>query len=220
VIASEFILKDISPLSHINSVQDALLWMEELKVKHCPIVNNEHFVGLLSEKDALERLDNLSPISSILNHLQHHKVWEYEHLYDMLAKIGEFQLSVIPILSRNEQYLGSTTTHHIMHHISTSTTIQEKGGIIVLEMNQHDYSMSQIAQIVESNQAKIVSLSVVSIPYSTKIEVTLKLNELDIERIIQTFIRFDYNIKAIYQESSLTDNLQNRFESFMNMLNI
>jgi len=220
VVGSDLIVTDIHPLSHLHNVEAVLQWMDDLKVKHCPILKKDTFWGLISEDDALEQSNLNATLDVVFDHLPRTMVFDNDHIYDVLAKIGEFKLSVLPILNKNQQYVGCTTVHHLLQQIASSSLIQERGGVIVLEMNQHDYSMSQIAQIVESNGAKILSLSVASIPHSTKIEVTVKLNEVDIERILQTFIRFDYTIKASYQTSSLADELQYRFESLMHFLNI
>jgi hypothetical protein len=99
-------------------------------------------------------------------------------------------------------------------------SIKETGGIIVLEINEHDYSMAQIAQIVESNNARILSSYIMSSPDSTKIEVTLKINQLELSRIIRTFERYDYFVKETFQKDANDTDLQIRFDSLMNYLNI
>ncbi len=83
-----------------------------------------------------------------------------------------------------------------------------------------DYSLSEIARIIESNDAKILSLFVHSWPESTKIEVTLKINRVELGAILQTFNRFNYNIKAIFSEQDDLDDLRERYDSLMNYLNI
>jgi hypothetical protein len=80
--------------------------------------------------------------------------------------------------------------------------------------------MSQIAQIVESNNAKILSSYIMSPTDSTKLEVTLKINQIELGRIIRTFERYDYIIKASYQKSDVDDDIQNRYESLMNFLKL
>ena len=87
-------------------------------------------------------------------------------------------------------------------------------------MNIRDYSLSEIAQIVESNNKKIINSFVNSFADSTKIEVTIKLNSTDIEDVLKTFIRYDYQIQASYTEVDLNDNLSDRYDSLMNYLNI
>ena len=58
-------------------------------------------------------------------------------------------------------------------------------------------------------------------PDSTLIEVTLKLNRINIEAVIQTFNRFHYEIKAYYGENANDEDLlRDRYDSLMTYLNI
>jgi hypothetical protein len=96
----------------------------------------------------------------------------------------------------------------------------EQGGIIELELNKNDYSLTQIASIVEGNDAKILSCYVTSTPDSNKIEVTLKINREELTRILQTFNRYNYTVKASYHQAGFEDDLKTRFDEFMRFLNI
>ena len=136
----------------------------------------------------------------------------------MLFRVAEHKISVIPILAEDESYLGCTSIHQLITLIANTGSIRERGGIIVLEVNQNDYSLAQIAQIVESNNAKILSSYIMSSSDSTKLEVTLKINQIELGRIIQTFERYDYVIAASYQKSSFDDDLQNRYDALLNFL--
>lgn len=218
--ASELITDEIPPLNHLDTGDKALVWMEEFKVAHLPVLKNGNFVGVLSENDVLDKMNPEETLDVLFDHLPRPFVFGDDHIYDVLQKISEFKVTVIPILDKSENYLGCTSIHHLMQLIANTGSIKERGGIIVLEMNQNDYSMSQIAQIVESNNAKILSSFIMSTPDSTKIEVTLKINDLDLERILRTFERYDYIIKASYQKSEHADDLQYRYDALMNYLNL
>ncbi len=78
--------------------------------------------------------------------------------------------------------------------------------------------ITQIAQIVESNNARILSSYIMSSPDSTKLEVTLKINQIELGSIIRTFERYDYVIKASFQRSEVDDDIQTRYESLMKFL--
>ena len=97
--------------------------------------------------------------------------------------------------------------------------MKEKGGILILEVNELDYSMAQIGQIVESNEAKILSSTILSDASSTKLDITLKINQEDLTSIIRTFERYDYVVKASYQNGSGAEDLQWRYDALMNYLN-
>jgi hypothetical protein len=85
-------------------------------------------------------------------------------------------------------------------------------------MNAVDYSMAQIGQIVESNNAKILSSYIMSSVDSTKVEVTLKINQIELSSIIRTFERYDYVVKAAFQKSEVDDDMQQRFDALMNFM--
>jgi hypothetical protein len=124
----------------------------------------------------------------------------------------------MPILDGEEKYMGCTNIFELMTTIANTASIKEKGGILVLEVSQSDYSMSQIGQIVESNNAKILSSTILSNPSSTSLDVTLKINQEDLTHIIRTFERYDYVVKAEYQNGMGSDDLKWRYDTLMNYL--
>jgi hypothetical protein len=140
------------------------------------------------------------------------------HIYEVLAKMSEFKLSVIPILDDQEHYIGCTSIYKLMTELANTGSIKETGGILILEINTVDYSMAQIAQIVESNNARILSSYILSNPDSTKLDVTLKINQLDLTSIIRTFERYDYLVKASFQYGMGDEDLNWRYDALMNFM--
>ena len=218
--AIDLITDEIPPLTHTDSGEKALSWMEEFKVSHLPVLKNGNFVGVISESDILDKLNIDDSLDKLFQHLPRPYALAGDHIYQVLSKIAEFKLSLIPILDEQENYVGCASVHHLLTLIANTGSIKENGGILVLEMARSDYSMAQIAQIVESNDARILSSYIMSSPDSTNIEVTLKINKIELDRIIRTFERYDYVIKASYQKSNADDDLKFRFDSLMNYLNL
>ncbi len=216
--AIELITDEIPPLTHSDSGEKALRWMDEFKVSHLPVLKNGNFVGLLSESDVLDKMDLVENLDKLFDHLPRPYVFANAHIYEVLSKISEHKISVLPILDENEKYLGCTTVYHLLTIIANTGSIKESGGILVLEVNSVDYSMAQIAQIVESNNAKILSSYIMSSMDSNKLEITLKINLIDLSRIIRTFERYDYVIKASFQKSEEDDDIQYRYDALMNFL--
>jgi acetoin utilization protein AcuB len=218
--AKELITDEIPPLVHTDTGEKALNWMEEFKVSHLPVLKNGNFVGVVSEADVLDKLEVDETLDKLFQHLPRPYVLDTDHIYQVLSKVSEFKLSLIPILDHKENYLGCTSVHHLITLIANTGSIKENGGILVLEMAKSDYSMAQIAQIVESNDARILSSYIMSSADSTNIEVTLKINKIELDRIIRTFERYDYVIKASFQKSSYNDDLKFRYDALMNYLNM
>lgn len=218
--ARDVITDEIPPLIHTDSGEKALRWMEEFKVSHLPVLKNGNFVGLISETEILDRKDLDRTLDVLFDHLPRPYVVDTVHVFEVLAKMAEHRISVLPVLDAQENYVGCTSVHQLMCLIANTGSIKEIGGIIVLEMNQIDYSMAKIAQIVESNNARILSSYIMSTPDSTKLEVTLKINEMELGRIIRSFERYDITVKATYQRSSFEDDMQFRYDALMNYLNM
>jgi acetoin utilization protein AcuB len=197
-----------------------LRMMEEFKVTHLPIVNNEDFLGVISESDILGEEDQTQAIGSIKLSLNRASVFENQHVYDVLKLIAENRLSIIPVLNNKNHYLGAITLYNLVQFVSSLTAISNPGAVIVLEMYTHDYVLSQIASIVESNDAKILSLYIQTHNDSTKMDVILKISKNDISSIINTFNRYNYIIKESFSESDYFDMLNDRYDEFLSWLNI
>lgn len=216
--AIDLITEEIPPLIHTDTGEKAINWMDEFKVSHLPVLKNGNFVGVVSESDILDHLDLNATLDGLFAHLPRPYVLANRHIYDVLAKMSDDKLSVLPILDEKENYLGCTSVFELMTQLAKTGSIKEPGAIIVLEVNTVDYSMAQIAQIVEGNNARILSSYIISDSDSTKLDVTLKINQLDVSNIIRTFERYDYLIKDSYQTGINDYDIQNRYDALMNFL--
>jgi CBS domain-containing protein len=220
MVAIDLITEDIPPLTHLDTGEKALRWMDEFRVSHLPVLKNGNFVGLLSESDVLDKMDEKQTLDVLFEHLPRPFVWAGDHLFEVIDKMGEYNITVVPILDKEEKYLGCTCIHQLIRAVSRIGGITEPGGIIVLDVAKANYSLAQIAQIVESNNAKILSSYIYSPSDSNQIDVTIKVNETDLERILRTFYRYDYTIKASYQRTDSEDELKNRFDALMKYMNL
>jgi CBS domain-containing protein len=219
MISKDLISYEISPLMTSDSGLAALSMMEEFKVMHLPIVNSETLLGVISEDDIMAMNEPDAAIGSSELSLKKPYIFDHQHIYDVIKEFNEQELSILPVVDSQMRYQGSINAQHLIKNLAQLTAINQPGGIIILEINQHDYSLGQIAQIVESNDALILSSYVYSNPNTTSIEVTLKINRTDISAIVQTFERYDYTILSTIYESENND-MDERFDSFMKYLNI
>ena len=219
--ANELISEVIMPLRTSDTGNIALSWMDELHVSHLPIVNNETFLGLVSEKDIYELNDPDEPLGGYQLSLVRPYVYDDQHLFEVIRILSTMNLTLVPVLDEHENYMGCITQSSLLKEIAQMGSIDQPGGIIVLQMNVADYSLHEISRIVESNDAKILSSNLRSFNESNMIEVTLKLNKIDVSPVIQTFNRYDYQISASFsEENNYDDLLKERFGSLMNYLNI
>lgn len=218
--AKDIVSINITPLKTSDTGMIALNIMEELKVAHLPIVNNEEFLGLVSQAD----IENLNiPDEALGNHnlsLSRPFVYQDQNIFEIIRLFSTQNLSLLPVLDRKNNYLGVINILDLVKNFSKLVAADNPGGVIVLELNNNDYSLQEIAQIIESNDAKVLGMYVTSFPDSTRIEISLKLNKIDIRPVLQTLYRYNYRVTASYSEEEDDDVLKERFDSLMNYLNI
>ena len=220
MIGIELITDDIPPLKHTDTGETALQWMDEFKVNHLSVLKNESFVGLVSEDDLLDKSDLKKPLTELFDHLPRPYVLGTSHIYEVLNIASIDHLTVVPVLDAEEHYLGSISISSLMQKIADTGSIKEQGGIIVLEMSDSDYSLAHISQVVESENAKVLSSFITSNASSKVLELTLKINRLELGRILRALERYDYKVKASFQRNSYHEDLKDRYDELMNYLNI
>ncbi|MFW6328306.1 MAG: CBS domain-containing protein [Bacteroidota bacterium] len=221
MLVNEIISEVVPALKTSDSGLKALYWMDIFRISHLPIVNNQEFLGLISDKDIYDLNMADDPIGNHSLSLFSPYATEDQHIYEAIELASRLKLSVVPVLDRKKNYLGVITMNDMIDYIAQLSALNQPGGILVLELNENDYALSEISRIVESNDAKILSLYLKTFDNSMRVEVTLKINRTDLTSIIQTFERFDYTVKASYMhDRDLEDLMDNRYEAFMKYLSI
>ncbi len=221
MLARDLISEVISPLQPSDTGAKGLHWMEAFRISHLPIVSQGDLLGLVSDVDIFDRNMLDTPMSEYPTTPFNPFVYEYQHFYEVVEMVSRLNLTAVPVLTEKHKYLGVISLRQLIQTFGEMAAVKMPGGIIVLELNANDYSLSQIARIVEDNDAKILSSYITSPTDSVKIEVTLKINQVDLTSIIQTFLRYDYTIKASYQSKNHNEEiLRNNYDQFMMYLNV
>ena len=220
MIASELIVDSLPPIKPTEKCSKAVSWMSEFKIAHLPVVNGNVFEGIVSEESLLDFNFENETITESKVPLTHTFVYEYQHIFEAMKQMSDNNLTILPILDREDNYIGSTTLSHLMTLTTNTTSVKEPGAVIVLSVNSVDYSLAQIAQIVESNNARILSSFITSSPETTVMEVTIKINEKELGAILQTFNRYDYTVIESYHKGEDYNEMKNRFDYLMTRLDL
>jgi CBS domain-containing protein len=221
MVAKDLISEVIPSLKTSDSGQTALNWMEIFRISHLPIVNNLDFLGLISDTDIYDMNQPEEPIGNHSLTLLKPFVTTDQHLFEVIGLASRLKLTVVPVLDENSHYMGVITTTDLVRYLAGISSMDQQGGIIVLEVIERDYSLSQIAQIVESNNVKVLSMYITSPPESTRLEVTLKVNTNDLVSVIRTFERYNYDVKTwVTSDDSMDRFYSERFDILMKYMNI
>ncbi len=221
MVALDLISDIIPSLKTSDTGQTALNLMEIYRISHLPIVNNLDFLGLISDSDIYDMNQPDEPIGNHELTLLKPYARDDQHLFEVIGLAARLKLTVVPVLNHSNHYMGVITTSDLIRHIAGISSMDQPGGIIVLEMVERDYSLSQIAQIIESNNIRVLSMYITSPADSTRLEVTLKVNETDLLAVIRTFERYNYDVKTwITTNDSLDRFYSERFDLLMKYLNM
>ena len=218
MMASAFIDPSIVPLKISDSVAVAIDFFKEFSVRQLPVVQDNICIGILSLDEIEEELADI-PVLDFIN-LNYSFASTYDHIYEVMRAISEQSVTLFPIIDENNNYLGCITLASLFKNYVNCAAFSQPGSIVVLEMDKKNYSLAEIARIVESENKVILSSLLSSNAESDRLEITLKLNSAQIQNLLSTFERFGYNIKAIFDEEDVKDTLKNRYESLMTYLNV
>lgn len=220
MIAKDLISGAVLPLKTSDTGLIAMHWFDEFRVSHLPVVGDSQLLGLISEEDVYAAGSFEEPIWNFQLQLQNISILQSRHIYEAMKLFADYKLTTLPVIDEKGTYLGVITLADLVEKMAATAAVSNPGGILVLELNANDYSMVEISRIVEENEAKILSLYVTSPIDSMRLELTMKLNRIDIQPVIQAFIRYDYTIKASFFESDYFDNLRERYNLLMTYLNV
>src|SRR6478752_6335887 len=221
MIAEELINHMIPPLKGGDDAHKAIVWMEEFRCNYLSVVDNGHLIGFISEEIILETNDIEKHVGDFdligLNCYVHLDT----HFYDILKVAADNKLQLVAVLNDDQTYAGIITVQDTLTSFAQTAAVQLPGGILVLSMNHVDYSLAEISRLVEENHAKVLSSIVKEDPLDpSKLRLTLKINQIDLHRIVATLERFNYRVIGRYQETKPIGEGKERIDMLLRYLDI
>lgn len=214
----EYINKDVKPLNSKDQIAAAQDLFLELPFTHFPIFENDIYIGCIRREDA-ETTDASETIEKTKQNLERFYARPNMNWLDIQELFARNQANLMPVLDEKNKYLGYFEMEEIIRIFNATPFLREEGGIIVVQKNESDFSMSQISQIIESNNAKLLGLFISKIE-NGNVEITIKTTLGGLNDIIQTFRRFEYEVLSQHQEDSYIENLKERSDYLDKYLNI
>lgn len=216
--AVDLLSKAIQPLAPRDPVARALDLMDEFRTDVLPVVARGRLTGLMKKPAAMDNNNPEATVEQLMDAVEIPYVRDRQHVYDVLKMMAERNLSVVPVLDMSGRYLGVVGEHEAIRATAELVNAEGAGSVLVLEMARNDYSLAQIARIVEDEGARLLSVFCTDTPDSTRMEVTLKINREDISAILQAFDRFEYTVRTTFQGSRMEDDLRARYEDVMRIM--
>ena len=215
----EYILNEMRARSLNEPVESALQVFKSFPITHIPIVENGHLLGCISESDFQTIEDDSIKISEYSHLVDFFFAHESATVLELITLFADHDCNIMPALNKNKEYLGYFELSDILDIFSNSPFLHSNGVEIVAEKLKKEYSSSEVAQIVESNNGKVMGLYI-SNQTSDVTQVTVKVSSEDINEIIQTFRRYNYNIISQYEDDFYLQDLKDRSEYLQKYLDM
>jgi predicted transcriptional regulator len=215
------LLSQTLPYLHLHDkVYQALQLMNDNQVTHLPIVDGEKYAGIISEDDLLQADNDNAELNSLQQSFASVSVKESDHFLKAVQVSAENGLSVVPVVNEDNDLSGTVAYNDLLKHASEFMSLNEPGGLIVLEMESNQYSFNEISKLVETNDAQITQLNTSNDAETGMMQVTIRINKPEVSDIVATFQRFEYNIKYFFGEELFTNELKSNYDNLMNYLKI
>ena len=215
---TNYITTDYKAIDSQETIETVKGFFDEMNFSHFPVVEEGIYIGSLVAED-VETFEDSKKVADYKYGLEPFFTRKDAIWLEVLEVFAKNHSNLIPVLDENNGYVGYYEVDDIMTFFHQTTFLKEQGSIIKVKKNTQDYSMAQIAQIVESNNGKLLGLFISESDVNT-VEVTIKISTGAINEIIQTFRRYNYEITSEHQEDDYIANLKERSDYLDKYLNM
>jgi predicted transcriptional regulator len=208
---NDYILKEIKALTLKNTVRSAQKLFRNYPITHFPLIENGKLLGSFAENDlqTIEHKEN--KLVNYVHLLNSFFADEKATVLELLKIFADNDTTLIPVINNDENYIGYYDLRDVLDAFSTSPFMIEESETLIIEKLEDDYSMSEVAQIVESNGGQLLGLYI-SEKRSGFAQVTLKIVTKEINEMMHTFRRYDYKVISMHENDIYLEDLKNRSE--------
>lgn len=215
----EYINKDIEPLKINDKINVAQKLFKKFNFSHFPVVNKDDFCGLIN-RQTVEFIDFKDrKIIDIKNQLDVFYAGDHMNWFEVLQYFATYNSNIIPVLNNDKEYIGYYEMGDFLNIFRCTPFLHEEGFILVISKNIHEYSFSEITQIVESNNATLFGAFISKIE-NEEAHIILKLSIHDINNTLLSFRRYNYRILNEFKKDKYLDELNERSDYLQKYLNI
>jgi predicted transcriptional regulator len=220
MLTVDLINKNIPPLQLQDTVSKALQLINDFRVTHLPVISENKYLGLISEEDLLDSEDEKLPIEFLQKNFINAAVLNNVHFLNAVNSSIQHVTTVVPVIDKETDFIGVITSADLLKMLGNFAGANEIGGIIVIDMEQSQFAISEISRIVESNNCTILHLNSTINPLNGMLTVTLHLNNREIAAVVATFERYDYDVTYYFGIEKFENEINNNYRHLMNYLDI
>jgi len=221
VLIQQLISGNIPTLHPADTGAQALALMDDVELESLPLISDDgQYVALAKETDLLDWNTPETPLSAA-NFLGFRPAVNLQtHPYEALRIANASNLDVVPVVEGESHYVGSVSREDLLLYLAANSGLDNPGGIIVLEVSPQDYSLWDIARIMENEGVQILSSHLTTHSDTGKLDVTLKTNRTDLSGVVQSLERHEYIVKQVFGDTESDEDLISRYNLLMSYINM
>ena len=202
--------------------EHALLLMHDYMATQMPEIDaEEKLAGLISMEEILAMPDMDVTLEKLFTNRKRIFIHESAHVLEVMKIAITEEVKIVPVLSdEDERYIGMISAESCLKAFAEMNAVMEEGGVIELEMPLKEYQLSEITRIAEANDSLVLATYTNINSALSKVTVTLKLNTNDLAAVVSAFERYEYSVKAIFNETTYTEDVKERYDALMRFLNV
>ncbi len=219
MLASQIIQSGFPAINLFDKVSFALQLMDEYDVQHLPVLSEEKYAGLIS-KDELLDAEESALVASLENSLLPVSVKGEEYFLSAVKLVADHAISLLPVVNTSAELIGVIPASDMLRRISLFIGNEERGGIIVLQVDKRNFSFGEVNRLVETNDAYITQLNTYTESDTGFVIVTMKVSKIEISDIVATFQRYDYVVRYYFGEEQYANELKENYQHLLSYLNM
>lgn len=221
MLAAELIDPMLPSLKPTDTVGQALEWMQEHRIGQMVLTDQTEYKGILSEDLLMDVPDEDRPLAEVMCLFEQVYAYESQHDLELLNLVLEHRLDVIAVVNEDREFMGTISVNELLKNFARELGIAEPGAILILNIDERDYSLTEISRLIESNHTKIIGSYFTSAAYGMpdRSRLTLKLNRRDIGQVVSTLERFGYNVESAFANTPIESIDQERLDLLLRYLN-
>lgn len=212
------LLSPLDPLATTDTVGEALVELATAHLAHLPVLDpTDRLDSVVTEAALRAYPDPEAPIGALVAG-EPVAIRPDTHVFDAAHLLRQHGLSMLPVVDEEGVYEGLVVRQDVFAQLAHMLATEEPGAIVVLDAARDNFSLGQVAQIIEQNGVRILSVSTEDDPGAGRVQVTLKLNVSDTARVRHVMAHHDYRVTAVFDEAE--DDLEERAAAFLRYLNV
>jgi len=212
-------INDAIPIFGIGeSIEKVIKFFNDTTFSHVAVVEEKRLMGMLSEND-LETFEFGKKIEDYKYNLESFFVRKETSWLDVLEAFATNEANLVPVLSESDQVLGYYDITDVVSVFIDTPFFTEPGNILVIAKGIKDYSFSEIAQIVESNNTKLLG-GFITGSENDVVQITIKTGTTNVNEVLQSFRRYNYNVLFGNGDDQFLEDLKQRSDYLDKYLNV